>query len=151
MNGAFVGDLEQLVALAVEEITLEVNGAAKLIDKAGAAITALGTVVGVDLVVVHLYDHAGQRDLASLGVHPQRHRCARTQRGGEQIIRRGSSIESADRFGFIGEESVPPCDDMIQIETLRRLSNHNLRGGGRCRGSCSFVDNVPLSPGRDHA
>ena len=151
MNGAAVGDLEQAGPIVVAERTVEVDRTVEAVEPGrrtavgarrrrrrwrGPCRGVTSTVTRSSAIALRV---AYIRNV--IDVHAP-------SAGGEQVVRRRSGVEPADRVRLVGEEAVAADDDVVEERPLRRLGDDDLcRGGGR-RGDAAGVVDVPRRPRR---
>ena len=93
MYRALVRDDQQLLAIHFREfVTINTDHSFELIDHAHAmgklfVVGTLEAIVGVHFSVAHLDCHTIKREILAIGIHAQRHRRARTERGSQEFIR----------------------------------------------------------------
>src|SRR5437867_6428404 len=68
--------------------------------------------------------HVVKRPLFASGVHADCHRCARTKRSQQQIVRRSAGIFASGRNRFIGRYSMPANADLLS-EAVSASTDHN--------------------------
>ncbi len=105
VDGAAVSDGEEALALRVVEVAVEGDRAAEAVDLALFRL-ARGAILRVEPVVLDVDRDAFERPVLAVGVHPQRHRGARPERGAEEIVGRRSLVRPTDGDRLVGDEGV---------------------------------------------
>lgn len=150
MHGALVRDAEEGGALVVVEVAGDDDAALEVVDERSSSFYAGVAVLGVGLGVADLHCDAVERKSFAVGVEPERHRRACSERRAEEVVRRWAGVEAADVDRFVREEAVIADHDVVQEGSLSGLGHHHWRARARRRCGRVLIDEESLRPARDH-
>src|SRR5260370_18420434 len=107
MDGALLGNLDQLSALCVVQWPDQFNAAQNAINHRLWILT-VGTVIGVDSVVSKPHNDLVESPIFPSRVHVDRHRGATAERHQQQLVGTGTGVASANRDGILSTQRVEP-------------------------------------------
>ena len=105
VHRTFVVNFHELRALFGIEVTFERNYALDSIDPPRLRF-AFGTICGVNPPVSEADLCPRQRKLLAIGVEPQRHRRACTERREQELVRTWAAVEPTHAYRLVREQSV---------------------------------------------
>jgi len=112
MNGTLVRNLEQPFLLFRVELPHEVNLALDPVDFAFLRL-AIPAIRRVNFRMTKIHRHALEWPLLRSRIQRNRHRCARTERGQQQIVRRRPRIFPAHLDWFIRRQPMRANNDLL--------------------------------------